>query len=206
MKCPVSILLALLGAAQWIAVPGSPASDHFSADNWFLPAVSQTPTDPYEQAVQLALEGKSLAATRKLYVILQHHPADSTLQRMMRDVYDLLTVSEKRRLQHSPNPQRWLLRFWRRNDPTPATLENERFVEHCRRLQHARKYFSSPQPRGYDDRGMIYVRYGEPEERYVSEMADYTRDNESWVYHRLGEVAFDFVSYGGTFRLEEDLW
>lgn len=54
--------------------------------------------------------------------------------------------------------------FWNTRDPNPATVTNERLVEHYRRVLYARYHFSRGQ-HPYDRRGEIYVRYGEPEDR-----------------------------------------
>ena len=54
--------------------------------------------------------------------------------------------------------------FWNARDSNPATVTNERLVEHYRRVLYARHHFSQGQ-HPYDRRGEIYVRYGEPENR-----------------------------------------
>ena len=54
--------------------------------------------------------------------------------------------------------------FWNERDANAATIENERLVEHYRRVMYARIHFSEKQY-PYDRRGEIYVRYGEPEDR-----------------------------------------
>ena len=58
---------------------------------------------------------------------------------------------------------RWAA-FWNARDSNPATIENERLVEHYKRVMYARIHFSNTQfP--YDRRGEIHVRYGEPDDR-----------------------------------------
>ncbi len=54
--------------------------------------------------------------------------------------------------------------FWNERDSNPATVENERLVEHYRRVMYARVHFSGGQ-QPYDRRGEIYIRYGEPDDR-----------------------------------------
>jgi len=57
-----------------------------------------------------------------------------------------------------PNDQRseWLRIFWQEHDPTPTTSEN----------RYSLYYFSNPLgPIPWDDRGEVYIRYGEPSER-----------------------------------------
>ncbi len=55
--------------------------------------------------------------------------------------------------------------FWVPNDPTPATAENERLLEHWVRIGHSRKTYKKNDYSVYncDDRGVIYVKYGEPD-------------------------------------------
>ena len=59
-----------------------------------------------------------------------------------------------------------LAKFWTVRDPFPASPYNERLFEHWERIQYARKNFTIRQNTPYqtDDRGLIYVRFGEPAE------------------------------------------
>jgi GWxTD domain-containing protein len=60
-------------------------------------------------------------------------------------------------------PGQQLLRFFRREDPSPLTEQNELLAVFFQRTAEARKRFaSSVSPRGYDERGEIYVRLGPP--------------------------------------------
>lgn len=161
--------------------------------------------DSLQQAIDLALAGEAEAATKLYYKILESGLSDSVADRLFGDIKDILAVEEIVSYKEAADKGVWLLRFWRRVDPTPATVANERLVEHYQRLAYARKYFASPQPRGYDDRGAIYVRYGPPDDKYISGMGETTWDNESWIYHRFGDVSFDFISYGGLYWLTDDL-
>lgn len=55
-------------------------------------------------------------------------------------------------------------RFWLESDPRPTTTGNERLIEHWRRIAYARQMFQMNRNSVYDcdDRGLIYVKYGEP--------------------------------------------
>ncbi|RKY84030.1 hypothetical protein DRQ09_09195, partial [candidate division KSB1 bacterium] len=57
--------------------------------------------------------------------------------------------------------------FWIEKDPTPATKANERLIEHWERIAYARNHFrfNNNSPYGTDDRGLIYVKYGEPDKK-----------------------------------------
>jgi GWxTD domain-containing protein len=63
----------------------------------------------------------------------------------------------------------WLRRFWTKHDPTPTTTENEFRDEHERRVYHALYLFGAGGKGGppWDDRGEVYIRYGQPDERLV---------------------------------------
>lgn len=62
------------------------------------------------------------------------------------------------------NVRNSVMSWWRSQDPLPASQVNERMIEHVRRVKYAlEKYECLSCDTGYDDRGEIYVRYGEPE-------------------------------------------
>jgi GWxTD domain-containing protein len=64
----------------------------------------------------------------------------------------------------------WLRKFWKSKDPTPTTERNEFKEEHERRVAYAKQNFGSHfrSNRLWDDRGEVYVKYGEPDERINS--------------------------------------
>ncbi|MDQ7065779.1 MAG: GWxTD domain-containing protein, partial [candidate division KSB1 bacterium] len=164
-------------------------------------------TSNYQKFCKLALTEHPRVATEFLYQMLKDCNSDSLIKLFIQDIYDILSVNERKSLLklNKRDQCNWIIRFWRKVDPTPATLANERLIEHYQRLHIARTRYRSPQPRGYDDRGMIYVRYGEPDDTYYSNMGEFTRGNESWIYHRLKDVSFDFIEYGGLYYLVDDL-
>lgn len=98
-------------------------------------------------------------------------------------------------------------KFWKHRDPDPTTPENERLMEHFRRLRFARENFHFTAPPYYDDRGKIYIKYGPPDDRYNSPIGNIpVKDNESWTYETIAKgFVFDFVADAGYFRLVEDL-
>lgn len=107
----------------------------------------------------------------------------------------------------------WLRRFWGRRDVAEARDPGERLAEHNRRWAYAlhnfrlvsrhRHYdivevYRSDQ-RLLDDRGLIYIRHGQPDGRavYVTTGEGVVEPNESWVYRRpTGNLVFHFVSRG----------
>ena len=69
------------------------------------------------------------------------------------------------RLQNDDEREQFIESFWQRRDPTPDTEENEFREEHYRRIAYANDQFASGIPGWKTDRGMIYIKYGPPDER-----------------------------------------
>jgi len=101
----------------------------------------------------------------------------------------------------------YIAEFWRKKDPNVLTRDNERLIEHLERLDHVRNIYSQKNFRGYDDRGLIYLKYGEPDvKRTDFGRGENVNDNESWLYSSISKyLAFDFVSNGGIYRLVPNL-
>jgi GWxTD domain-containing protein len=100
----------------------------------------------------------------------------------------------------------FLRRFWTTRDGLEMRAEGERLREHYRRLQYARRHFALTVSRRFygdadayrdggtdiDDRGVIYVRHGEPTER-LQPFVYRLMPNESWRYARAeGDLLFHF--------------
>ncbi|HEV8303907.1 MAG TPA: GWxTD domain-containing protein [Gemmatimonadales bacterium] len=100
---------------------------------------------------------------------------------------------------------RWLEEFWTRRDVVEARDVGERLAEHYRRWFYARRSFRlvsrhrhyditevyRPKQVEFDDRGVIYLRHGEPDRRarftcpeIDQPNGDGCAANESWLYHR----------------------
>ncbi len=112
-----------------------------------------------------------------------------------------------------------IVRWWRSQDDLPATPSNERLGEHLARVAHALRAYAAPDdPRGYDDRGEVYVRLGPPDR--VAEIAidagivafdlrgrspiGRLPDNAFWVYDRVhasAQYVFVREARRGPYRL-----
>jgi GWxTD domain-containing protein len=130
----------------------------------------------------------------------------------------------------------FLRRFWGQRDRSALLSDGERLREHYRRIYYARKNFQLVSTRrhydiveryrsgsqDYDDRGVIYVRHGEPSQR-ASYNAPGIQANESWQYtradgdlvfhflaledvqdYKLVESLFDILGFGGALALRAD--
>ncbi len=97
---------------------------------------------------------------------------------------------------------KYLAQYWRELDPNPITVQNERLVEHKNRIEYSRQAFrTNINLLGFDDRGRTYVKYGEPDERYIDAVSENAKGNESWTYFSIDpNLSFDFVENGGAYR------
>ena len=91
---------------------------------------------------------------------------DADEQEVYRDLNHVAPPDELKAWEAASGPERDVLwqAFWNERDSNPATIENERLVEHYRRVMHARIHFSEKRY-PYDRRGEIYVRFGPPDDR-----------------------------------------
>ena len=91
---------------------------------------------------------------------------DSDERAVFRDLSHVAPPEELKEWQNAEGSERDALwqAFWYSRDSNPATVENERLVEHYRRVLYALNHFSEGQ-HPYDRRGEIYVRYGTPDDR-----------------------------------------
>jgi GWxTD domain-containing protein len=116
----------------------------------------------------------------------------------------------------------YLRQFWGERDRVELRAEGERLREHYRRLFYARRNFFLTSlsrhydiveryrsgSRDFDDRGVIYIRHGEPSSRatYAAPGLD---PNESWRYSRPeGDLIFHFMAREDVqdFKLVESLF
>jgi GWxTD domain-containing protein len=116
----------------------------------------------------------------------------------------------------------FLRRFWTQRDQAELRADGERLREHYRRLFYARKNFQLTSnnrhydiveryrsgSRDFDDRGVIYIRHGEPSSR-ATYAAPGLEPNESWRYTRAdGDLIFHFIAREDVqdFKLVESLF
>jgi len=110
----------------------------------------------------------------------------------------------------------WLRRFWIARDHDDVREVGDRLAEHNRRWRYVKRNFGLVSRRRHydiaeiyrstqtdiDDRGIIYLRHGPPDDRASFVCPLESRDawrgceaNESWLYHRRdGDLVFHFVA------------
>ena len=151
-----------------------------------------------------AADAQSRAAADYLEALQGVTAASAEVQRVRPLLPDSIASSLAR-----PGLGARLARWWRAEDPLPATAENERLEEHLLRVREALDSYPAETPEGYDDRGRVYVRFGAPTRRRVVDpesdlfIARAIRDepavrrtdfprNEAWHYPGL-EAYYVFV-------------
>jgi GWxTD domain-containing protein len=105
----------------------------------------------------------------------------------------------------------WLRTFWEDKARHALRSPAARLGEHYRRISHAERYFGLEVNRRhfsetdmvrsgsmrFDDRGVVYVRYGEPKE-IASTVTYGIQPNESWHYLRAdGDLLLHFAANAG---------
>ncbi|MEO8295380.1 MAG: GWxTD domain-containing protein [Gemmatimonadota bacterium] len=98
--------------------------------------------------------------------------------------------------------------FWTERDRSDLRRDNERLREHYRRIQYAKRNFALVSTRrhydiseryrsnskDFDDRGVIYIRHGEPSDRATLGIPNIEL-NETWKYARAdGDLVFHFLA------------
>ncbi len=126
------------------------------------------------------------------------------------DLIPVAAPAELAELDQSRGPARaaFLRRFWSDRDRLDMRAPGERLREHYRRLLYARRHFALTVSRRFygpadayraggmeiDDRGVIYVRHGEPTTR-LRPFVFGLMPNESWRFGRAeGDLLFHFSS------------
>ncbi|RLC47300.1 MAG: hypothetical protein DRH57_04315 [Candidatus Cloacimonadota bacterium] len=93
--------------------------------------------------------------------------------------------------------QRFIRKFWEKNDPNPITNINEFRERVITRFEYADEHFSY-YGTGWDtDRGRIYIKNGAPEEVIEEVMKFETKPYKIWKYYSGYRRVYIFVDFSG---------
>jgi GWxTD domain-containing protein len=132
------------------------------------------------------------------------------------DAIYIISDTEKntfQRLQTNEARGTFIQQFWLRRDPTPDTAFNEQRVEHYRRMIYANDQFGwSNVPGWKTDRGMVYIKFGAPDQRDRHPAGRDSRGFpvEKWRFRFIGGVGNDLTieftdtARNGEYRLTVD--
>lgn len=85
-------------------------------------------------------------------------------------------------------------KFWLRQDPNPATSENEALKEFFKRVNYADKNYSEKLRKGrFSARGRICIKYGIPDETIQRSYESGYKPYQIWQYNFTNPVSFLFV-------------
>jgi GWxTD domain-containing protein len=121
--------------------------------------------------------------------------------------------SELEYIRSAPNEddkRKRFLEFWSKRDPDPQTQRNELMEEYYSRIQYANQNFTHYLEGWRSDMGMVYVRFGTPDNIERHPFENYSRPYEIWYFYQLNRQ-FIFVDESGfgDYRLRyptTDLW
>jgi len=171
-------------------------------------------------------------------VIIEAHPVDSTLGAMMsatsrsfsmrpsdlpvsiddidKAAEQLIYIardSELRHVREAKDPaekKNRFLEFWSKRDPDPQTQRNELMEEYYSRVEYANKHYGHYIEGWRTDMGMVYIRFGPPENVERQPFSSSSRPYEIWHYYQLNrEFIFVDETGFGDYRLRyptTDMW
>jgi GWxTD domain-containing protein len=168
-----------------------------------------------DQAVTEAKFRNAMIRADSVFIVLER--LSEKERRLYYDLSHVMPVDQQMDMDRMPLPEagKLALGYWKEHDPTPETQDNDRLVEHCRRVAYARRHFG----RGiwpWDRRGEVYIRYGEPASRETYLDDDATtlgavstaqfgvRQIEKWVY-KTPPLEFEFVDQGANYVFDTPL-
>ncbi len=93
----------------------------------------------------------------------------------------------------------FLYSFWQKRDENPSTPENETYEQFKERVKYADKRFKEYKKRGsLTDRGIVYIKYGEPSKIIRKQNDYYNQPYQIWYYYNIeGGVEFIFGDQNG---------
>ena len=83
------------------------------------------------------------------------------------DVRWIITDQERKAFLSLSNDEErdaFIEQFWQRRNPDPDSPENTYREEHYRRIAYANEHFAAGKPGWMTDRGMIYIKFGPPDD------------------------------------------
>jgi len=130
-----------------------------------------------------------------LYQVKNNYPKAVDLLRYVASDKELKELKEAK---EEDRTKKWM-DFWKSKDPTPDTPENELMEEYYKRVKYANEHFGIYDKEGYKtDMGMVYIKFGPPDEmdRHPFELS--TRPYLVWYYYRLNRkfLFIDVTGYG----------
>lgn len=144
------------------SIEGESGPQYASAFRLIKLVTEQGYSDLYQKSCELYLKGLS-----------QDHLTEKDQELLEEELWHLQPFFGRReangyeKMVEQKDPQIFsvLQSFWEKRDLTPSDSYNERLLEHWKRVHYALNNFSTTSRALYDDRGGIYIKYGEPNKK-----------------------------------------
>ncbi|MBA2564115.1 MAG: GWxTD domain-containing protein [Gemmatimonadetes bacterium] len=165
-----------------------------------------------EAFLALGMEGRTGEGAALYWAGLAAARDTAEVSAYLEDLRTILSEDEREEYAKGDAEARraWITSWWQRAADASVVSRDERLAEHYRRLSHVERTFALaiPQRRhysaitayrpreqsGFDDRGIVYLRHGKPDDVARATGPNLQR-NESWRYARPdGDLIFHFVS------------
>jgi GWxTD domain-containing protein len=169
-----------------------------------------------EATAQEGVSGKSYRGTTSRTLSVRSPDMPAAVVDLDKAIDQLIYISRDNELQYirdgatQDEKRKRFMEFWAKRDPDPSTQRNELMEEYYGRIQYANQNFSHYMEGWRTDMGMVFVRFGSPEniERHPMELD--SKPYEIWYYYQLSRQ-FIFVDETGfgDYRLTyptTDLW
>jgi GWxTD domain-containing protein len=92
--------------------------------------------------------------------------------------------------------------FWKQRDPIPTTIKNEAEIMYFNRVKYTNEHFATYKDGWKTDRGMIYIKYGPPDDIENHSFEIDSPPYEIWYYNKTRKKFIFVDKYGlGDYQL-----
>jgi GWxTD domain-containing protein len=169
-----------------------------------------------EAVAQDGISGRTFRASTSRTIVVRSPDLPAAILDIDKATDQLIYIAKDAEMQYirdgatPEEKRRRFMEFWAKRDPDSSTPRNELMEEYYARIQYANQNFGRHLDGWRTDMGMVFIRFGTPEniERHPLEID--TKPYEIWYYYQLSRQ-FIFVDETGfgDYRLmypTTDLW
>lgn len=155
---------------------------------------------------------RPLATTSRSFIV-RWDLLPKTIKDLDLAIEQLVYIAKDRELSYikeaktNEEKQKRFLEFWKKKDPNPNTVRNEKMDEYYARVEYANKHFKHYAEGWRTDMGMVYIIFGAPSNVDRHPFDSNAKPYEVWSYYDLN-YSFVFVDQTGfgDYRLTRPIW
>lgn len=156
--------------------------------------------------------GNALATTSRSFVV-RWNMLPKSIKDLDLAIEQLVYIAKDKELayikeaQTKEEKQKRFLEFWKKKDPNPNTVRNEKMDEYYARVEYANRHFKHYTDGWRTDMGMVYIIFGAPSNVDRHPFDANAKPYEVWSYYDLN-YSFVFVDQTGfgDYRLTRPIW